>query len=320
MADTQRLRFRKKLVLAKVEETVGTAATLAASDAVLARDLEITPLTGETLERELIQPFLGHSSQGSVVANRHATVNFSVELSASGTAGTAPAWGGLLRACAMAETAVTSGTKSVTYTPVSASLNAITIGLNIDKQKQVLAGCRGTFTIEYSANQIPLVKFSFTGRYADPANVEAITPDVSDYQLAPPCGSGNAFVLMSNANLLLNTLTYDHAQEVTFESLIGNTDDNNLPQITDRKPTIQFTATAPNPNTLNLVKKAADADLTGAVSLAIGSGAGKVVTLAAPKVQLLEPSYEEINGTLAISGTLNCLPTAANNEMSLKLT
>jgi hypothetical protein len=47
-------------------------------------------------------------------------VEFDVDLVGSGTAGTAPAWGPLIQACAFAEVIVAS--TSVTYNPVSSGL------------------------------------------------------------------------------------------------------------------------------------------------------------------------------------------------------
>ena len=58
------LLSRKRLLLAKLETTVGTDPTpVVGSDAILVRNIEVTPLEVDTVNRELIRPFLGQADQ-----------------------------------------------------------------------------------------------------------------------------------------------------------------------------------------------------------------------------------------------------------------
>lgn len=104
------LRWNKKLLLVQLETTVGTrAAAWAASHAVLATAVEITPAQGETVNRELERAFYG--GQPDVLVNARAQISFAVELASSGFAPTSaapnangsqdPGWGVLARACGM---------------------------------------------------------------------------------------------------------------------------------------------------------------------------------------------------------------------------
>ena len=112
------LLSRKRLILAKIEATYGTDPTPTGAEAILVRNLEITPLEAETVSRELIRPYLGASDQ--LLAQTRVGINFEVELAGSGTAGTAPAYSALMKSCGLSETVV--ATTSVTYAPISASL------------------------------------------------------------------------------------------------------------------------------------------------------------------------------------------------------
>lgn len=100
------LKFRKKIVLAKIEGVYATDPNpTGAANAIEVEDVEITPLDGQALRRGVVKPYLGQTP--SVLVGQHARISYGVALAGSGTAGTAPKYGPLLRACAMAETAFT---------------------------------------------------------------------------------------------------------------------------------------------------------------------------------------------------------------------
>lgn len=107
--------FDEMLVLAKAESTYATDPTPTGSaNAVQAFNGQITPLEAETRVREFIMPHMGNRPQK--LASRRVRCQFGVELSGSGTAGTAPAAAPLILACAFAETLV-SGNATVQASP-----------------------------------------------------------------------------------------------------------------------------------------------------------------------------------------------------------
>jgi hypothetical protein len=105
---------RKGLIIAAKESTYGTDATPVGADAIKVANINITPLQSDVVSRQIVRPFLGNPEQ--LLANQRVELTFDVELTGSGVAGTAPAYGILLQACGFAE-AVSAAT-SVTYTPV----------------------------------------------------------------------------------------------------------------------------------------------------------------------------------------------------------
>jgi len=96
------LAQRKRIILAKLEPTYGIDSTPAGSDAILCRNLDISPLEGSQVERDFIRPYFGAS--GSIRVENYVTMNFETELAGSGTAATPPEWGTLLKACNWSET------------------------------------------------------------------------------------------------------------------------------------------------------------------------------------------------------------------------
>ena len=138
------LLTRKRLLLAKTEDTYGTDSTPTGSaNAILVRNLEIVPLQSDIVQRELIRPYLGNYEQ--LLANTRVQVTFEVELAGSGTAGTAPAYGPVLKACGLAETLV--ATTSATYAPVSTSFSSVTLYFLQDAIRHIVTGARGTFRL-----------------------------------------------------------------------------------------------------------------------------------------------------------------------------
>jgi hypothetical protein len=118
------LLSRKRLILAEIEGTYGTDPTPLGSDAVLVRNLEITPIEADTVSRDLIRPYLGNSTQ--LLANTRVGITFEAELAGSGTAGTASKLDALLRSCGLAAT--TTGA-AITGSAQAGSAGSITLAV-----------------------------------------------------------------------------------------------------------------------------------------------------------------------------------------------
>ena len=151
---------RNSAILAKTETTYGTDPTpTGAANAILVSNLSITPLNAQNVSRDLIRGYFGGSEQ--LVGNAYVECKFDVELSGSGAAGTAPAYGPLLIGCGMAETV--TATYHVVYDPISASQKGTTIWYYVDGVKHVLNGARGTFEIAMGLGERPVMRFTFLG-------------------------------------------------------------------------------------------------------------------------------------------------------------
>jgi len=158
---------RKKFLLAKIESTEGTdPSPVGGSNAIQISSLELTPMESDNVQAAAFQGFLGNSTRGTLTANKRVSVTFDVELGGSGAAGTAPAYGPLLKACGCSETIVAS--TSATYAPVSSSFDSVTMYCFYDGTRHVITGARGTMSINLSAGQLATMSFQFTGIYNNP--------------------------------------------------------------------------------------------------------------------------------------------------------
>lgn len=114
---------RKRTLLAKIESTPGTDSTpTGGSNAILIKNMTLTPMETTLVSRDLVRPYLGNFSQ--LPAANYAKIAFECELAGSGTAATAPAYDPLLRACGMS---VTQLAAPVTGTAQAGAAGTITL-------------------------------------------------------------------------------------------------------------------------------------------------------------------------------------------------
>lgn len=112
---------RKRTLLAKIETTPGTDPTpTGASNAMLIKNMTLTPMETTLVSRDLIRPYLGNFAQ--LPAANYAKLAFEVELAGSGTAATAPAYDPLLRACGMAVTQLAAAVTGTAQAGASATI------------------------------------------------------------------------------------------------------------------------------------------------------------------------------------------------------
>lgn len=306
--------WKNKILLAKIETAYGTdAAPTGAANAVLATDVTLSPMEGSDVSRDLDLPWFG--SQGTVAVDLHAKLAFKVELAPSGVRGTAPAWGPLLRACGMAE--VVAAGASVTYNPISAAFESLSLHLWVGATQYRLAGARGTCTLRVGASAIPYLEFEFTGLFAQPAEGARPTPTLTAWK-APKVGSSTntpTFTIAGTAMVLRSfALAMGNAVEGRF--LIGS----ESVVITDHAETIEATVEAVPLTTLNPYALAA-AGTPVAISLVHGTAAGAIATIAAPTAQMQRPAGLE-NAQNIVEWPLRLVPTptAGNDQWTLTLT
>lgn len=305
---------RKRLIQVKKESTYGTDSSPAGSDALLVRNLEITPIEADVVGRDLIRPYLGNSPQ--LLANSRVSITFQVELAGSGTAGTAPRYGALLQACGLSETIVAS--TSVTYAPVSSAFSSATIYFNNDGIRHIATGCRGTFTLNGEVGQIPTIDFTMVGVYNAPT--DTAQPSVTYSQQASPLvfkdGNTSAFQFFSYAGCL-QSVSFEMANETVYRELVGCT---KQVLITNRAPSGTVVLEAPSLATKDYFA-IAQTETTGNLTFLHGTTAGNRVTFTAGQCDITNPSYADQDGVQMLSIPYVATPTTAgNDELTLAFT
>lgn len=308
------LLSRKRVILAKTETTYGTdASPTGSANAILVRNLDVTPLDAEIVNRDLVRPYFGNYDQ--IIAATKVGVTFEVELQGSGTAGTAPAYGPLLRACGLSET-VAAGVK-VDYKPVSASFDSATLYVQVQADTSTnsplhkVTGCRGTVEFMLNAKALPVAKFTFTGLYnavVDASQIAAAyagfkTPLAVNEANTPTFSFFGYDAVASQFGLSLNN-------EVVYRNLINQ----ESVLLTDRKAGGTVVFDAPTMEQKDFFAVAMGTTL-GNMSIVHGTTAGSIVEFsAAGTVDIANPSYAEADGIVQLSIPYVLVPTSAGND------
>lgn len=305
---------RKYLILAKTEVTQFTdPVPVQATNAMLVKNLKATPLKVTSEDRALMRPYYGNSEQLPV--SEEAQVDFDIELAGSGTAGSAPKWAPLLRACGWAETLV--AVTSATYNPISSAQESVTIYCYRDGLLYQLSGARGTVKITMGAKKIPHLNFSFIGKYVPVTDVALPSaPDYTGFQTPKasiPAWTGaltlGGYAAQTSAFNFDLANVISHAIWMNADSL----------DITDRKPKGSITVQAPTiaaKDYFALIRTAA----LSAFSLVHGTVPGNIVTMAAPKTQLVDVAEAEYENAMAYTFNTTFNPNTGNDEFTIACT
>lgn len=309
-------RWKSKVLLAKIETTYGTDPTpTGALNAILATQVRLMPMEGQDQGRDLELPWLG--AQGTTPTELHAKLSFRVEATPSGEAGTPPAWGVLLRACAVAET-VTVDT-SVAYNPVSSGHESITLYQWVDGTLFKLTGARGTATLRVTAQGIVYFEFEFTGLWQQATDTAQAVPDLAaQIALTPKVATtANTPTFTINAvSLVMRSFNLNLGNAVERRFLIGS----ESIIIPDKAEAIETTVEAVPMATLNPFALAV-AQTRVPISLVHGTAAGSIATLAIPAAQMQRPQGLE-NQQNIVEWPLRMvpLPETGNDQWVLTLT
>lgn len=194
------LLSRKRLILVKSEATYGTDSSPDGTYAVLVRDLSITPVQSDTVDRELIRPYLGASQQ--LLANTRVEVTFQVEMVSSGTAGTAPAFGPALKACGFSETvtgsAVTGTAQagsagSITLAAGASATNGIYVGMVISLTSGTGSGSSGVITAYNGSTKVATVQKTTAAFTPDGTSVYSIGANAKYQPVSSSFGSATIY-------------------------------------------------------------------------------------------------------------------------------
>jgi Phage tail tube protein len=306
--------WNSKTILAKVETTYGTdSAPTGAANAILAMNVTFSPQEGEVIKRALERPFFG--GEPFIAQAFRSVLTFDCELVGSGTLGTAPGWGVLLRGCAAAQ-AITAGTR-VEYTPITASPESLTLYFDVDGTKHVMAGARGTAVLKYGINGEPMISFTFTGLFTLP--VEATKPTVNYSTFQAPQGVSNANTptyRIGGIDFVGRDFEFDLGNKIEPRYLIGS----ESIIMTDREESARMTVEAVPVSTYNPHQIARDGTQQQ-ITIAHGTVAGRKVQIDLYNCQQMPvAAYQNQQNVLEWQLQFMPLPSAGNDQWKITLT
>ncbi len=310
--------IRNSLLLAKVETTESVDAVPAGTtDAVLISEVSVNPLNAQNVNRDLYRPYFGASPE--LVGTSNVTIDFAVELAGSGTVGTAPQWGKLMRGCGMKELI---DPKFCEYRPdVPTAAKSLTIYYYDDGLVHKMLGARGTFKPDLSVGSIPKLKFSYMGRYGGVVATPNPTADFTQWKQPAVITDRNTrdvmfgstyadSILTGGSSYISRGMQLDYGNNVQFTPLVGA----EYIDITERSikgnVVIDLTPAAE----VQMITSVLNNDLTS-FALEHGLGAGNVVGVYLPQVQLINPTKQDVNGRRMIGFDMRGMPKDGNDDI-----
>lgn len=299
-------KWEQKLLLMKAEVTYGTdSVPTASANAFLTVNGQIKPLVHQKVQRNLDGGRLGN--EGELVVGEYVELSFEVEAAGSGAAGTAPAYGPALIACAMAETVV--ATTRVDYKPVDSGETSATAYFYIGQLRHKVLGCRGTVKLTGAALAIPKFAFTFIGLYGGIASGAQGSPTLTGFKDPEEVSFANTSITLHGATLGVKSFEVDIGIENQYRNITNYEGINYV----DRQAKGSVLFEAPDIATKDWMATI-KSETRDVLSITHGSAAGKKVIVSAPKAQLIDPQYQEDQKLLMIQAGLNlCVGTVADD-------
>lgn len=310
------LRTRKRMLLVAPEPSYGVGADIADAKLLLTTEVDSNPYEGDRVTRERQKQTFG--AQPEINVAPYTTVTTTIPLSGSGTAGTPPIFGMLLRACGLAELIVAS--ESVTYLPATEEGESFCVWFVEDGQVQKVPGVRGTVEANFTAKQDPTLQFTLTGLYKRPEQLaEAINKQPEAFAEEVVVNKQNT----PGRNVhgyqgCLQSLSLNLGNEVVARNLPGC--ENVL--ITDRNVTGQVEIEAPNIATKNYFQaiESHQGVTKDQVSIKHGTTPGNIVEVVGTKVQLSTISRNDASGILNYTMGTRYIEDQSDDEVAMIFT
>lgn len=307
----------RQLLLIKKEVTYGTDPVAAAVDYIWAENVKYG-LTANYVTADPAKPGLSPVARKGV--DFMATISFDVPLAPSGTAGTAPNWGKLVKMCGWAETIV--ATTSVTYSPMpdTSAADSGVIGWREGLRSHKGLGGRGNLGFDFSDSQRPLLKFKFKSLYSPVAAASALVhadATFTGWKDIPPLSQALTTFTFGGQALPLWALSVDQNDTVLFRDIPGQ---RNVQLIGKRAFTGKLKVKTPPVGTLNL-ESLCSTDAVSTYSLVHGTVAGNIATLNGRCQNGLPDYSDEAGEDVASLGLAHCSSAlGTDDDLALVLT
>lgn len=312
-----RILSNRQVIAAKVETTEGTAIALAGADA----NFQVMDPKFEAdipmFERKILDGSL--SPFKMIAGTRLAKLSFKVENKGSGTAGTAPALGKLLRACGFLETLV--AVTSATYTPdqTVAAVPSVSVGLYRDGLRKLIRGARGNVKYVAKNGEPGMWEFEFVGVYDGVADIALITPSGVETTVPVPLLTAQFSIAAFSA--FCSQVAFDMGNVMAPRADINKAEGYISTIITGRMPKGSFDPEDETVANHDFYGRWA-ANTTGALTFRHTGTAGNICIVTAPACQYVKLSEADRNGiaTLGADFLMARSVAAGNDEISIAYT
>ncbi len=297
--------MRRNLIQVALETVKGTKETTGFSD-ILAADPEIQS-TGPTERRPGGGEYMGNV-QTATVGEQSGTCSLRAEMRGNGTNAMDAGVAALLQSCGF----VVAGE---VYTPESNPANHKTCTLQVWEEgvKKILYGAMGNPKLEGEMGKPLWANFEFQGIYDTVADVARPTPSFGTE--TPPVLKGCTFTIGGISRNVTN-FSLDMQNQIALLTSIVPATGIAYAVKQDRDPVVSFDLEAEPVATYD-VFGAWLAGTEAALSLVLGSGAGKQITISIPKLQYREIPEADSDGFRTWNITGQCNHNTGDDEVSI---
>lgn len=306
------LFWPKQYALVKTESDIGVDASPDLSNRLEAvNEFSPEPYAGDTATYNELRPYLGASPEVNVAPNT--ALSITVPLVGSGSAGSPPAFGALLRACGLAETVSTS---SVVYNPISEEFETCTIYYVLDNQLHKMTNAIGTPSINVTAGDFPTIQFDMIGTYNHPEAAGQYSGTPPSQPTVIPANHINTVCSVQGYKAMTQSYVLNGNTSPTHRSLIGGEEF----RITDRDSggTVQFDAPDLSQKDFFSAVETSNGVTKGVIELTHGTQSGNTVKVTESQAQLSSISVQDQDGVAQYSMNHKALPENGNDEFTLE--
>ena len=305
--------MKKQVILAKIESTYNTDPTPTVSaNEVFVDSFEESNEGLRILERNGPKNTLGPLAP--VYAGTLKALTITVRARGSGTAGTPPEAGPLLRACGFGETIVAS--TSVTYAPVSSGFESVTIYRYYDGKLHKYTGCIGNMTLSQDTGDFHVLTFNLFGHFVSETDVALVTPV---YDTAQPIAAINGTFTFDSYNAIINNLAFDMGNTIAEAVDYNGSDGFGTIRITDRNVTGSFDPEDVLVATYDFWTEFVGST-TAAMSTAALGTAGNQIALSFPALKITNVSPGDRDGILTRTIEFAAVESAGDDQVSIAFT
>jgi len=303
---------KNTVILAKIEGTYGVDPVPTSPDNAILVSSPDLKVDGEILTRDYVRQNM--SPIGHVIGKKKVTCSFTCELKGSGTAGTAPQVGVLLRACGLEETVAAS---SVTYTPRSTGFESVTLYVYFDGLLHKVPGVVGSVSLNLEAGKYGELSFDFEGKYTKP--IDAALPASGPVITPTPEIVKSANFSVGGYAATINGLQFGLNNTITAPGNVNSADGYGDLRITGRDPSGSF-----DPEAVLLATHdfwaAWEAATPQALTVTIGATAGNIVDVDVDFAVSREIGYGDREGIRTYEIPYTAQGSAGDDEVEIIFT
>lgn len=315
-------KIKKTVILLALEATIGTdAAPTGAANAFKAFDMNISAIESKSIEIPYLASYFGAAE--TLAGASYSKCSFSVSLSGSGIAGTAPAWAPAMICGAMSELSGLTVPPRVEYLPATDNLKTATIYWYDDGLLHKLVAAMCNVKLSAKAGEAPKLTFEFSGLHLAPtatSNVASVLTawkppvairkaNVTDINLGCTYAAG---ALTGGTAFNSSGLTLDWGNKVDFTDLLSTEDVDISDRSIKGSFSLQLSAAEEAAQIANV-----ETGTLQSMGFLIGTLAGNKIMLHAPAMRLTSHKKEDLNGKRMAAFDFQCTPVNGNDELRI---